>query len=340
MKVDLRSDTVTRPTPGMLEAMMNAEVGDDVLGDDPTVIALENKAAAMFGMEAGLYCPSGTMTNQISLRVLTNPGEEIICYKGSHIYLYEAAGFAMNSGCSIRLIDGEDGRITAEDVGNNINPDNEHYPVTSLVSLENTVNKAGGTYYTLDQITRIKEACDKHNLGTHLDGARIFNALAETGESPADFGLHFDTISICLSKGLGAPVGSLVLSSKENIHKARRFRKVMGGGMRQSGYLAAAGIYALDNHVERIVDDHTRARKIESALASKDYVESILPVKTNILIFTLATGISPEKFLEKLAGFGIDALPFGERDVRMITHLDIDDDMLDHVVASLGKISF
>ena len=245
--IDLRSDTVTRPGPAMLEAMKNAKVGDDVFEEDPTVIALEEKGAALFGKEAALYCPSGTMCNQIAIKVLTHPMNEIICDKNSHIYYYEGGGWAFHSGCSIRFINGDRGRITAQDVTENINGDNVHLPVTKLVSIENTHNKGGGSYYHLQTLKDISAVCRKNNLHLHLDGARIFNALTETGDSPEEVGKLFDTVSFCLSKGLGAPVGSLLASSKENIKQARRIRKIMGGGMRQAGFIAAAGLYALEN---------------------------------------------------------------------------------------------
>lgn len=258
--IDLRSDTVTKPTPAMREAMMQAEVGDDVLEHDPTVRALEEKAAALFGMEAALFCPSGTMTNQIALRIHTQPQDQVICDRLSHIYWYEGGGPAYNSLVSLRMLDGDRGRITAAQVAENINPDDPHMPVSRLVSLENTANRAGGSCYGLDQIRVIRKVCDTHGLGLHLDGARLFNALTETGDTPKGYGGVFDSISICLSKGLGAPVGSLLITNQELHKKALRVRKVLGGAMRQSGFLAAAGLYALDHHVERLQDDHRRAR--------------------------------------------------------------------------------
>ena len=325
--IDLRSDTVTKPTPGMLEAMMQAAVGDDVFSEDPTVQALEEKTAALFGMEAGLYCPSGTMTNQIAIRIQTQPQQEVICDKRAHIYNYEGGGIAYNSLASVRLVDGDRGRFTAEDVLENINPDNIHHPETTLVSLENTVNKGGGAYYTLEQIISISQVCQAHGLSLHLDGARIFNALAATGESPQQYGQYFDTISVCLSKGLGAPVGSVLLGSKELIRKARRVRKVLGGGMRQAGYLAAAGIYALDHHIHRLEEDHNRARKLAAMLEEKSYIAHIMPVDTNIVIFTLRD-VSVHAFLKMLESRGVKAVPFGKHDIRMVTHLDFTDEML------------
>ena len=268
--IDLRSDTVTRPTPEMLQAMFSASVGDDVLKDDPTVNALEEKIATLFGMEAAIFCPSGTMSNQIAIKVHTRPGDEVICHKLSHVYYYEGGGIAFNSGSSVCLLEGDHGRITAEDVEAHINPDDIHRPQTRLISVENTMNKGGGAIYDFNELKKIGDVCKRHGLGYHLDGARLFNALVETKESPKQYGELFDSISICLSKGLGAPVGSLLLGSKAFIKQASRMRKVMGGGMRQSGFLAAAGIYALDNNIERLKEDHLRARLIGEEL--KNYL--------------------------------------------------------------------
>ena len=329
MEIDLRSDTITRPTPEMLEAMMSAAVGDDVFGEDPTVSALEQKGAQMLGFEAGLFCPSGTMTNQIDIRLLTQPQDEVICDKRSHIYLYEAGGIASNSMVSVALVDGDRGRITPEQIEMNVKPDDIHYPRTSLVALENTVNKGGGCYYTMKQMELISLTARKYDLCLHLDGARLFNALVETKEQPEEIGKHFDTISICLSKGLGAPVGSLLLSSRENIKKAKRIRKVFGGAMRQSGYLAAAGIYALDHHINRLSEDHRKARHIANLLSKKSFITSIEPVDTNIIIFTVSDEMPVQKFLEKLKTNGIHALGFGGNSIRMVTHLDITDDMME-----------
>ncbi len=329
MLIDLRSDTVTRPTPGMLEAMFSAKVGDDVFDEDPTVKILEAKAAALFGKEAGLFCPSGTMTNQISIRVLTQPQQEVICDKGSHIYYYEGGGVASNSGLSMRLIEGDRGRINAQQVADNINPpENIHQPFTSLVSIENTCNKGGGSFYTFQQMKEISEISRKNNLFVHLDGARIFNAIAETGDSALEIGNLFDTVSICLSKGLGAPVGSLVLSTNENIKKARRVRKGFGGGMRQSGYLAAAGIYALDNNIKRLKEDHQKAKTISDNLQALSYIKNVLPVDTNIIVFQLIDEKPIAHFLNYLSENNIKALPFGKQVVRFVTHLDFTDDML------------
>jgi threonine aldolase len=338
MKIDLRSDTVTRPTPAMLDAMFSAEVGDDVFGEDPTISALEQKAARMFGMEAGLFCPSGTMTNQIAMKAQTQPGDEIICDATAHVYNYEGGGIAFNSGCSVRLLDGDRGRFSAKDVIENINPDNIHNPSTRLVVVENSSNKGGGSIWDFKEIENIKGVCRDHHLKFHLDGARIFNALAETKTDPALYGKVFNTISICLSKGLGAPVGSLLLGTDELIARSRRIRKVFGGGMRQGGYLAAAGIYALDHHVNRLTEDHKRARELAEVIRTLPLVTSVLPVETNIVIFKLTDQVPVNKFLEELSEKNILAVPFGKQTVRMVTHLDFDDDQLSETRIMLKKL--
>ena len=336
--IDLRSDTVTRPSKDMLEAMFTAEVGDDVFDEDPTVKELEAKASSLFGKEAGLFCPSGTMTNQISIRILTQPQQEVICDKGAHIYYYEGGGIASNSGLSMRLLEGDRGRISVSQIEDNINPpDNIHQPFTSLVAIENTCNKGGGSFYTLQEMKALSDVSRKNNLKIHLDGARIFNAIAETGDSTLEIGKLFDTISICLSKGLGAPVGSLVLSSAENIKRAKRVRKSFGGGMRQSGYLAAAGIYALDNNIKRLTEDHRRAKIIYQALTSLSYINEILPVDTNIIVFSLIDEKPIEHFLNYLTENNIKAVAFGKQTVRMVTHLDFTDEMLDKLILVLNK---
>ena len=339
MIIDLRSDTVTKPTAGMKEAMFSAPVGDDVFGEDPTVNKLEEKAAKLFEMEAGLYCPSGTMTNQIAIRLHTRIQTEVICHKYSHVYLYEGGGIMANSLASVKLLEGDLGKITAEQVKASINPDDVHAPETTLVSLENTMNKGGGSIYTLDEVKPIRKVCDDNGLKLHLDGARLFNALAESGESAAAWGTQFDTISICLSKGLGCPVGSLLLGSKADIKRARKVRKSWGGGMRQAGFLAAAGIYALDNHVERLTEDHARARDLGKMLLKLSFISEVFPVATNIVIARF-DGISPEEFLKNLAGKEIKAVKFGPDLVRFVTHLDFDDDQLEEFGKRVQQISF
>ena len=328
MIIDLRSDTLTKPTPAMKEAMFSAEVGDDVFEEDPTVNALEAKAAALFGHEAALFCPSGTMTNQIAIKVHTLPGSEVICDQHAHIYLYEGGGMAFNSGASVKLLEGDRGRISSEQVTGSINPDNVHFPATSLVALENTCNRGGGCYYSMENIQAIRKVCQEANLPMHLDGARLFNALAETGESTEFYGSQFETLSICLSKGLGAPVGSLLIGSKKSIYRARRIRKVFGGGMRQAGILAAAGIYALDNHRNRLTEDHARARALESILQGLPYVAEVLPVDTNIVVFTLEDSMSQDSFLQKAEEKYLKAVPFGPGKIRLVTHLDFGDEHL------------
>jgi threonine aldolase len=328
LTIDLRSDTLTQPTAGMRDAMFAAPLGDDVFGEDPTVNALETKIAAQFGMEAGLFCPSGTMTNQIAIRLHTGPQKEVICHQYSHIYLYEGGGIMANSMASVKLLTGDLGKITASQVAESINPDDVHAPETTLVSIENTMNKGGGSIYTLDEIKPIHALCKEKGLKLHLDGARLFNALVETGESPADWGAHFDTISICLSKGLGCPIGSVLLGTKADIKRAKKVRKVFGGGMRQAGFLAAAGIYALDHQVERLKEDHHRARVLGQFLVQAPHVAEVLPVATNIVIARLE-GISPEAYLQQLAAQGIKGVKFGKDLVRFVTHLDFGDDHLE-----------
>ena len=335
MTIELRSDTFTKPDPDMLAAMMAAEVGDDVFGEDPTVIALEKKLAAMLGMEAGLFCPSGTMTNQIAIRVNTQPQDEVICDRYSHVYLYEGGGMMANSGVSVALLPGDRGRLTAGQVEAAIKPDDVHAPVSRLVSLENTMNKGGGSYYALSEIQKIKQVADRHGLRMHLDGARLFNALTETGEDPQAYGRLFDTVSICLSKGLGAPVGSVLLGDAATIKRARRVRKVFGGGMRQAGYLAAAGIYALDHNIPRLADDHRRARQLGEALQECSFVKDIMPIDTNIVIFSVD---DVSKILAQLKAKGLLAVPFGPNEIRFVTHLDFTDKHLDEAVRILRSL--
>ena len=331
MLIDLRSDTVTRPTKEMKEFMFDARVGDDVFDEDPTVKELEEKVAKLFGKDAALFCPSGTMTNQIALRVNTQPQDEVICARYAHIYNYEGGGPAYNSMVSLRLVDGDKGRLSPSDVLENINPDDIHFARTSLVSLENTVNKGGGCYYDLNAIKNISQVARDNGLKMHLDGARVFNALAETQESPSEYGQYFDTISICFSKGLGAPIGSAIIGSADTIKKARRVRKVFGGAMRQVGYLAAAVIYALDNHVGRLSEDHKRARQLSKMFESQPYVTGIMPVDTNIVILSIDPEYGASKLLEELSAKGIMAVPFGKNDIRFVTHLDFTDEMLEHI---------
>lgn len=321
--IDFRSDTVTRPTPGMLQAMFAAPVGDDVFGEDPTVNHLEQLSASLFGKEAALFCPSGTMTNQIAIKCHTQPGDEVICDHLSHIYQYEGGGIAFNSGCSVRLLQGDRGRITAAQVAAAINPDDVHKPATTLVSLENTANRGGGSCYHFADIEAIKQVCLKNNLKLHLDGARLFNALVAKNETCRQYGDVFDTISICLSKGLGAPVGSVLVGPADFIKKAKRYRKVFGGGMRQAGYIAAAGLYALEHQVARLQEDHDHAQILVTALREKDFVGEILPVETNIIIFEVKGRFTAPDLVTHLQRSNILAIAISPTQIRFVVHLDI-----------------
>lgn len=336
--IDFRSDTVTRPSREMMEAMMNAKVGDDVFGDDPSINELESLAADMFGMEAALFCPSGTMTNQIAIKCHTQPGDEVICDFTAHIYQYEGGGIASNSGASVRLLNGDRGRITAEQVESAINPDDIHKARTRLVSLENTSNRGGGSCYDFEEIKRIRKVCDDHKLMFHLDGARLFNALVAKNETPKQYGSTFHTISICLSKSLGCPVGSLVLGSKDFIKQSRRIRKALGGGMRQAGYLAAAGIYALNNNIDRLKKDHDQAKKLESTLKKKSFVTEVMPVETNIVIFHLDSNYSAKQFLDGLKEKDILGHAIAPHSVRLVTHLDLSEEMIDKTIDTIEKL--
>jgi len=332
MKIDLRSDTVTRPTPGMLEAMYKAPVGDDVFGEDPSVNRLEAMAAELLGMEAALFCPSGTMSNQIAIKAHTQPGDEVICDKTAHVYQYEGGGIAFNSGAQVKLLDGSRGRITAEQVATAINPDDVHKARTSLVCIENTSNRGGGSCYRLEDIQRIREVCDRHGLQLHLDGARLFNALVATGEKARDYGSVFHSISVCLNKGLGCPAGSLLAGTKTFIQRARRIRKVFGGGMRQAGYLAACGIYALENHIDRLATDHAHAQQIAAALQQQPFTASILPVETNIVIIEIKPPYQPAQIVEKLKSHDIHCIAISPTQIRMVLHLDITPEMVRKVL--------
>ncbi|MEO8769213.1 MAG: low-specificity L-threonine aldolase [Ferruginibacter sp.] len=338
MITDLRSDTFTKPSHQMLKAMMEAAVGDDVFGEDPTVNQLEAFAAEIFGMEAALFCPSGTMTNQIAIKCHTQPGEEVICDKLSHVYIYEGGGIAFNSGCQVKPIDGTRGMITAEQVIEAINPDDIHKAKTTLVSIENTANRGGGSCYNFNDIQSIKEVCLKNKLNLHLDGARLWNALIAKNEKPKNYGEVFDSISICLSKGLGAPVGSLLVGKTAFIKKARRIRKVFGGGMRQAGFMAAAGIYALENNIDRLADDHHHAKDIATALMKKDFIGKILPVETNILIFEVMNAYTATSFAEYLKKQDIYCIPISPTQVRIVTHLDVSAGMVKRLLGIIESM--
>lgn len=336
--IDYRSDTVTQPSDAMREAMMAAPLGDDVFGDDPTVNALEEKAAGLFGKEAALFCPSGTMTNQIAIKVHTKPGDEVVCDQLAHIYNYEGGGIAFNSGCSVRLLSGDRGMFTAKMVRDNINHDDPHFPHTSLVSIENTCNKGGGVIWDAAEAERIGQVCRENGLKYHLDGARLFNALVETGQSTEAAGQPFDSISICMSKGLGCPVGSLLIGRKDFIHQARRVRKVFGGGMRQAGLLAGAAIYALDHHVDRLKEDHQRARALAGIFEQQSWVRSVVPVETNIVVVELEDASQQDRVLEKLKEAGILAVRFGKGKIRFVTHLGITDDDLSQTESGMKMV--
>lgn len=336
---DFRSDTVTKPTKEMMEFMMAAPVGDDVFGEDPTINNLEKKAAEMLGFKAALFCPSGTMTNQIALTVHLGPGTEVICHEEAHIYQYECGGIARNAGASMKLLKGNQGLIKSEDIESAIRPDDIHMPVTSLIALEDTMNRGGGICYDIKDIKAIRKIAKDKEIPLHLDGARLFNALVKTGEQPKGYGRHFDSISICLSKGLGAPVGSVLLGSEEFIQEARRIRKVFGGGMRQAGIIAAAGIYALDHNVNRLEQDHIRAGYVAEILRNVNGVEEVWDPETNIVVARLENADDQGKIMESFALNGIRLIPFGKGLIRAVTHLDIEDEHLSLLNDVVKKIN-
>ena len=338
MIIDFRSDTVTRPSPAMLDAMMNAETGDDVFGEDPSINELEKMASEMFGMQAAVFCPSGTMTNQIAVKCHTQPGDEVICDTTAHIYQYEGGGVAFNSGASVKLLDGDRGRINAKQVSASINPDDTHRAHTSLVCLENTSNRGGGSCYDFEEIKNISAVCKDTNLKLHLDGARLFNALVAKKETPEQYGQLFDSISICLSKSLGCPAGSLLLGNNDFIKKARRVRKVFGGGMRQGGFLAAAGIYALKNNINRLAEDHANAGLIATEIAKKDFVKTVLPVETNIIIFELVEKESAQEFVSRLKEKNILCYAIAPQQVRLVLHLDITKEMVQRTLEVIKQL--
>lgn len=307
---------------------MSAETGDDVYKEDPTVNALEERLCQLFGMEAALFFPTGSMANQAAIKLHTQPGEQLICDKWAHVYNYEGGGVSFNSGVSCKLIDGDRGMITADQVVKNINPpDFYHSPLTSLVCLENTTNKGGGACYDFNEILKIKEVCESNGLGLHLDGARLMNAIVAKKQNPKDYGKVFDTISVCLSKGLGTPLGTVLLGTHKLMKNAIRVRKVLGGGMRQIGFMAAAGLYALDNNMERLQQDHQKAREIADALKSLAFIKKVEPTETNIVIFYLKEGISEATFMKDLTDNNIRISSMGEGKLRIVTHLDYTDAM-------------
>ncbi|WP_276974649.1 GntG family PLP-dependent aldolase [Flavobacterium filum] len=341
MEINLISDTVTKPSLDMLRAMFTAKVGDDVFKHDPTVNELESYTAAFFGMEKALFFPSGTMANQTAIKLHTQPGEQLIADKYAHIFNYEGGGVSFNSGVSCRLLDGHRGMITADQVEAAINPpDFYHSPLTTLVSLENTTNKGGGACYEIEDLIAIRKVCDRHGLKYHLDGARLWNALVAKNQDPLQFGILFDTISVCFSKGMGAPIGSVLLMSEKNYPKALRIRKVLGGGMRQAGYLAAAALYAMEHNIERLTEDHRRAKELGEVLSKTNWVQSVEEVETNIVIFSVLPHIKDELVIEKLKQKNISISSLGKGKLRMVTHLDYKEVMHSYVMEALEKMSF
>ncbi|WP_417858700.1 threonine aldolase family protein [Xanthomarina gelatinilytica] len=339
MTIDLRSDTVTKPTKDMLEAMMQAKVGDDVYKEDPTVNALEERLAKMFGKPMALFFPTGTMANQTAIKLHTNPGDQVICDKDAHIYNYEGGGASFNSGVSCKLLQGHRGMFTAEQVVEAINPpDFYHSPLTALVEVENTANRGGGSCWDFEELKKIKSVCDTNNLGYHLDGARIWNALVSKPETATDYGKLFDTISVCLSKGLGCPIGSVLIGDEALMQHAIRIRKILGGGMRQVGYLAAAGLYALDNNIHRLVDDHNKAKEIGEVLNGLTFIKKVEPVETNIIIFELRQKTDETKFLRLLEANNIRLSGMGQGKLRIVTHLDYTDAMHDRFLSVLKQV--
>lgn len=341
MNVNLISDTVTLPSPGMLDAMQHAKVGDDVFKEDPAVNALEEKVARLFGKEAALFFPSGTMANQTAIKIHTQPGEQLICDHYAHVFNYEGGGVSFNSGVSCSLIEGDRGRITAEQVAAQVNPpDFYHAPLSTLVCLENTTNKGGGAYYDLKKIEQIRLVCDENQLGLHLDGARIWNALIASGQEPKHYGALFDTISVCFSKGLGAPVGSALLGSKADMEKAIRIRKVLGGGMRQAGFLAEAASYAIDHQWDSLAEDHRKAKELKSNLEELSFIEKVEPVDTNIIIFKLSNTVEDDVFMNQLQHQGIRFISMGQGKLRMVTHRDYTHAQHEYVLETLNKLKF
>ncbi|MEP1489966.1 MAG: GntG family PLP-dependent aldolase [Algibacter sp.] len=338
MKIDLRSDTVTKPTKDMLEAMLHAKVGDDVFREDPITNLLEERMASLFGKSTALFFPSGTMANQTALKLHTNPGDQVVCDTYAHIYNYESGGASFNSGISCKLLDGNRGMFTAQQVEEAINPEAYYYSKTSLVEIENTTNKGGGACWDFEEIKKIRKVCDDNQLGFHLDGARLWNALVEKNENTKQYGDVFDTISVCLSKGLGCPIGSILIGDEVIMKDAIRIRKIFGGNMRQAGYLAAAGLYALDNNMDRLKEDHKRAKELGVGLSKLSIIKSIEPIETNIVIFELNTDVSEKDFVQKLADSHIHIISMGSNKLRMVTHLDYTDAMHDMVLQTLKRL--
>ncbi len=338
--IDLRSDTVTRPTPAMRKAMSEAEVGDDVFGEDPTVNALQERVAKMLGKEAALFVPSGTMANQLAIKSHTQPGDEVIIEATSHLYNFEGGGGAVLSGIQFQCLKGLRGILDAPQIEEAIRPDDHHFPVTRLICLENTHNRGGGAIYPIDKMAEIYRLAKSKGLLVHLDGARLWNASVATGIGPHEYGQWADSVSVCLSKGLGAPIGSLVAGSKIFIDRVHRFRKMFGGGMRQVGIIASAGLYALDHHIERLKEDHQNAKRL--ALSLKELkVISIHPeqVETNIVIFDAGqTGMTAPQLSEAMKANGVLIHAFGKTQIRLVTHLDVSSEDIEMALKAFVKV--
>lgn len=338
MIIDLRSDTVTKPSKGMLDTMMRASVGDDVFKEDPTVNALEERVAALFGKPNALFFPSGSMANQTAIKLHTRPGDQLICDKYAHVYNYEGGGVSFNSGVSCNLIDGQRGMFTADQAIAAINPTDFYYSPTRMVAIENTTNKGGGACWDFFELKKIRELCNDHNLGYHLDGARIWNALVAKDETAKQYGGIFDTISVCFSKGLGCPIGSVLVGDEDIMKEAIRVRKIFGGNMRQVGYLAAAGLYALDNNIQRLSEDHEKAKEIGEVLLGIPFIKTVEPIETNIIIFELNENIDEKQFVQKLANDNIHIIGMGGGKLRIVTHLDYTNAMHERLITILSEL--
>ena len=339
--IDLRSDTITKPSAKMLDAMLKAKVGDDVYGEDPTVKHLENLVADYFGMDRAMFFPSGTMANQVAIKLHTNPGDQVIAHKYSHVYNYEGGGASFNSGVSFKLLDGEKGIFSTDELTSAINPkDFYHAPLSKLVSLENTTNKGGGHCWDFNDFESIKKICIDNNLGLHMDGARIWNSIIAKNDNPKLYGNIFDTVSVCLSKGLGCPIGSILVGKKNFIDKAIRIRKILGGGMRQVGYLAAAGLYAIQNNISRLLIDHERAKELSLKFLSKDFIKTINDVETNIIILELKESVQKKTIIDYFSKNEIvfDWFSMGPEKIRIVTHLDYSKDNHNYLMEIVDKL--
>jgi threonine aldolase len=338
--IDLRSDTVTRPSPEMRRVMAEAEVGDDVFAGDPTVNRLQERVAKLLGKEDAIFVPSGTMANQTAIRAQTHPGDEIIMHAESHTYFYEAGGPAALSGCSLRLLEGERGRFDAEAVRAAIRPTDHHFPQSSLVVVENTHNRGGGSVWAVEPLGKIREVAREHRLRMHLDGARLMNACVAAGRKPTDYTEHFDTVAICFSKGLGAPVGSAVAGTTDTIRRVHRFRKMFGGGMRQAGIIAAAALYSLEHNVERLAEDHKNAKRLAEALAEMPGVRiDPATVETNIIYFDVDEAMGPAQGIcDALLARGVWMLSLGPQSIRAVTHLDVSADDIERAIGIIRSV--